>query len=151
MKGPRKSRRRRDKRRQTSWVENVKLDFDEARPSFLPDFYSEFSAVIQDNGELKPTVCIACGFDTMTYMVDTEGLQANGAVLAPSGNACMLSIIFPMTMATAIELCQRKEVPLQIHEPFIVVRCERRVTGISGETYGQFRIKSIPLEEEEVK
>jgi hypothetical protein len=103
----------------------------------FPDFATEYADFIADDGKL--TVPIAMPLPSrLTFLPDQDGLLMSATVPSMSGRPCLLSVLFPMTIAEAVRRQRKRQMPAQPNDIITITHRIDEVVGRGGERYGRF-------------
>lgn len=101
----------------------------------LPDFADAWSNAIRNDGSMvRVTLSVAWP----CYSPDHDGLLMTGTVFTPTGDLCMVSVLFPMSFGAAITKVRQGRLPVADGDYITVKRRIDEVVGLSGERYSRF-------------
>lgn len=101
----------------------------------LPDFAVSWSNAIRNDGSMVPVTLSAAD---PSYSPDQDGLLMTGTAFAPTGDPCMVSVLFPMSFGAAITKVRQGRLPVADGDYITVKRRIDEVVGLSGERYSRF-------------
>jgi hypothetical protein len=116
----------------------VSLHAAERDAKMLKDF-NESPCMVLEDGTLKPPIAVPV-YNPVTWAADPDGIVATACSINFDGEPCLLSVLFPMDAAVAVEKVKRKEFPERWTDGCYVnlTRKAGDATGQSGETYSRF-------------
>jgi hypothetical protein len=103
----------------------------------LPDFSAEYADLIADDGKLTPPVALALPAE-LVFMPDRDGVLMTAKVPSKSGRLCLLTILFPMTVAQATRRQRKRQLPAKPNDLVTITHRIDQVVGRGGERYGRF-------------
>jgi hypothetical protein len=106
--------------------------------ALLKDFGDAWSSAIIGN-EVKPRMIVQA-WPPLFWSADLDGLIATVNVCAPSGDGCLLTLLFPMPFGVAEVAAKRKRFPVFLSPGCLITVSKKvdEVTGESGERYSRF-------------
>ncbi len=110
----------------------------------LPDFSTAYGDLIGDGGEMRIPLTIQSPPE-QTWHPDEDGLLMSGSVIDMNGDACLLSVLFPMPYGAACAKVRQRRFPVKPGDMLTILREVDRVTGRSGEEYSRFLADVIPM------
>jgi hypothetical protein len=105
----------------------------------LPDFSHEYADFIGDDGKLTPPIVMPLP-SVLTFMPDADGLVMSATVPSMSGEPCLLSVLFPMTIAEAAKRHRKRKLPAQPNDFIKITHRIDEVVGRGGERYSRFGV-----------
>jgi hypothetical protein len=105
----------------------------------LPDFSTEYADLIAEDGTLTAPVALALPAE-LVFMPDRDGLLMTAKVPSMSGRLCLLTILFPMTIAEANRRQRKRQLPAKPNDLVKITHRIDEVVGRGGERYGRFAV-----------
>lgn len=103
----------------------------------IRDFADAYADFIEPDGEMRVPIAVYLP-PPIVMAADPDGLMMTATVCGVNGEACMLSMLFPMSVDSASRLVRQHRPPAKVGDLFLVEKQRDTVIGGSGERYARF-------------